>query len=354
MKILLLQLKRIGDLILTTPAIRCLREEFPQARLALIADSSSAGLLDSIAVDEHWVYKKGGGLRGLAGWGPNAWLRQRLFAFGADWALDFTGTDRSAYLSTFSFSKRRVTFQRFRKKPLRKYLYTDFVNSSVSGRHTADHYTDLLEPLGVRRENVSLDLRLRAEDFDRARALLASAGAGDSYVVVHAGAARREKYWLPERWADVIGFLHAEFGLMSILTGSQDPNEREHLSRIKSALRCNYIDVSGKTDLLGLGGGHQGRKIALRRRHGSDSLGRRDEDTFVGPFWADQPVPLVPASCQISNIASKSPAALYPATEGRAHGRYFGRLGHRGRERASRLKVEPQASLIPVTTDVRL
>ena len=122
MKILLLQLKRIGDLILTTPAIRCLREEFPQARLALVADSSCAGLLDSIAVDERWVYQKGGGLSGLAGWGPNAWLRHGLLAFGADWALDFTGTDRSAYLSTFSFSKRRVTFQRFRKKPLRKYL----------------------------------------------------------------------------------------------------------------------------------------------------------------------------------------------------------------------------------------
>ncbi len=135
--------------------------------------------------------KKAAGSRGLAGWGPNAWLRHGLLAFGADWALDFTGTDRSAYLSTFSFSKRRVTFQRFRKKPLRKYLYTDFVTSSVSERHTADHYTDLLGPLGVQRENVPLDLRLRAEDFARARALLANAHVADTYVVVHAGAARR-------------------------------------------------------------------------------------------------------------------------------------------------------------------
>ena len=252
MKILLLQLKRIGDLILTTPAIRCLREELPDARLALIVDSSCAELLGSIAVDERWVYKKGGGLRGLAGWGPNAWLKQSLFAFGADWVLDFTGTDRSAFLSTVSFSRRRVTFQRFKKKPLRKYSYTDFVKSSVSERHTADHYTDLLEPLGVKREGVALDLRLREEDFERARALLANAGVGDAYVVVHAGAARREKYWLPERWADIVRFLHAEFGLVSILTGSQDPEEREHLSKIKSALRCDCIDVSGKTDLLGL------------------------------------------------------------------------------------------------------
>ena len=115
MKILLLQLKRIGDLILTTPAIRCLRESFHRRALRWLPTLSCAGLLDSIAVDERWIYQKGGGLKGLAGWGPNAWLRHGLLAFGADWALDFTGTDRSAYLSTFSFSKRRVTFQRFRK-----------------------------------------------------------------------------------------------------------------------------------------------------------------------------------------------------------------------------------------------
>ena len=77
MKILLLQLKRIGDLILTTPSIRCLREAFPDAQLALVADSSCASLLDSIAVDERWIYHKGAGLKGMAGWGLNAWLKRR-------------------------------------------------------------------------------------------------------------------------------------------------------------------------------------------------------------------------------------------------------------------------------------
>jgi ADP-heptose:LPS heptosyltransferase len=251
-KILLLQLKRIGDLILTTPVIRCLREQFPYARLALVVDSSCAGLLESIPVDERWIYRKGGGLWGTFGWGLNAWLRHSLSEFGADWALDFTGTDRSAWLSTFSRSRRRVTFQRFMKRPLRKFLYTDFVNSSVSERHTADHYTDLLGPLGVQRENVPLDLRLRAEDLNRARELLAKEGITGAYAVVHAGTARPEKYWLPERWANVVGFLHDEFGLLSVLTGSQDPVEREHLARIKSLLRCKHVDLSGKTNLLAL------------------------------------------------------------------------------------------------------
>ena len=261
MKILLIQLKRIGDLILTTPAVRCLREEFPSARLILVVDSSCAGLLDSVAVDERWIYRKGGGLRGLVGRGSNAWLRRGLLLSGADWSLDFSGTDRSTYLSTLSLAKRRVTFERFRRKPLRKYLYTDFVTSSVSERHTADHYTDLLRPLGVQRENVSLDLRLPEKPLARARVLLADAGVPEAYVVVHAGTARPEKYWRPERWADVIGFLHDEFGLISVLTGSRDPGEREHLAKIKSALSCKHVDLSGMTGLLELAGVIKGAKL---------------------------------------------------------------------------------------------
>ena len=261
MKILLIQLKRIGDLILTTPAVRCLREEFPSARLMLVVDSSCAGLLDSVAVDERWIYRKGGGLRGLVGRGSNAWLGRGLLISGADWSLDFSGTDRSTYLSTLSLAKRRVTFERFRRKPLRKYLYTDFVTSSVSERHTADHYTDLLRPLGVQRENVSLDVRLPEKPLARARVLLADAGVPEAYVVVHAGTARPEKYWRPERWAEVIGFLHDEFGLISVLTGSRDPGEREHLAKIKSALRCKHVDLSGMTGLLELAGVIKGAKL---------------------------------------------------------------------------------------------
>jgi ADP-heptose:LPS heptosyltransferase len=252
-KILLLQLKRIGDLILTTPSIRCLREAFPQAQLALVADASCASLLDSIAIDERWIYYKGDGLKGMLGFGLNAWLKHRFLPFRPDWTLDFTGTDRSAYLSALSRSTRRVTFERFRKKSLRRFIFTDFVRSSVVERHTADHYIDLLKPLGIARDNVPLDVHLTDEAFASSRALLARAGVGGSYAVIHAGTARPEKYWSVKGWAEVIDFLHAECGLRSILTGSRDPLEQQHLSEIRSHLHYNAVDLSGKTDLASLG-----------------------------------------------------------------------------------------------------
>ena len=49
MKILLLQLKRIGDLILTTPAIAALRESFPEAQITLVVSNECADLLPAIS-----------------------------------------------------------------------------------------------------------------------------------------------------------------------------------------------------------------------------------------------------------------------------------------------------------------
>src|SRR5947208_7734010 len=49
MKILLLQLKRIGDLILTTPAIAVLRKNFPDAHITLAVSNECAELLPAIS-----------------------------------------------------------------------------------------------------------------------------------------------------------------------------------------------------------------------------------------------------------------------------------------------------------------
>ena len=261
MKILILQLKRIGDVILTTPAIRCLREAFPEAHLTLVVDSSCQGLLRAIDVDECWAYHKGASLGGLFGFGPNSRMLRNIPFSRGDFCLDFTGTDRSAWLAFYASYKRRVTFERFQKKFLRRSVYTDFVDSSVRDRHTADHHTDLLRPLGIKREDVPLDLRLPETVTATTKALLANGGITNSYAVIHAGTARPEKYWVPERWAHVMNVLWAQYGLKIVLTGSTDPAEQAHLAAIKESFRDECFDLSGKTSLLELAAVIRGAKV---------------------------------------------------------------------------------------------
>ncbi|HYR58195.1 MAG TPA: hypothetical protein VEO95_06185, partial [Chthoniobacteraceae bacterium] len=137
MKILALQLKRIGDLVLTTPALRALRAAWPGAHIALGVSEGCAPLLEAIAtIDSAIVFGRG------RGWAP--W--QQVLTGGWDVCVDFTGTDRSALASWLSRSQDRWTFEWLRRRNrVRALAYRRFVESSVRERHTADHYVDLAD-----------------------------------------------------------------------------------------------------------------------------------------------------------------------------------------------------------------
>ncbi len=241
-RILLIQLKRIGDVILTTPALSALREAFPTAHLTLAIDVNANGLAAALPADEVLVRRAG--VAGLSFWSA-------IFRGKFSTALDFTGNDRSALVTALSRAPQRITYARFARKPLRRLIFTEFVDSSVRHRHTADHHTDLLQPLGIQREDVSSALALPPSAIAEADTTLLAAGLTAPYAIVHPGTARAEKYWLPERWAAVIDFLQTEKQLTVFLTGSNDASEQSHFAAIKSHLAQPAVDVSGKLSLLG-------------------------------------------------------------------------------------------------------
>ena len=51
MNLLLIQLKRIGDLILTVPAIAAVRKQFPEATLTLVGSGSGEAALKQLVTD---------------------------------------------------------------------------------------------------------------------------------------------------------------------------------------------------------------------------------------------------------------------------------------------------------------
>src|SRR6266513_606464 len=100
MKILLIQLKRIGDLILTTPAIAALREKFPDAKITLVIAPECKALAPAIAgVNKLLVMP-----RGLSGFRAIAAIGRGKF----DYCVDFTRNDRSALLVLLSRARKRI------------------------------------------------------------------------------------------------------------------------------------------------------------------------------------------------------------------------------------------------------
>jgi len=250
MRILVLQLKRIGDLILTTPALWALRQNLPKAHIVLAVEGDSRELLPAIDyVDETLVYERRG---------RNSQLWRHLLLKHYDACLDFTGTDRSALFGVLSKASRRATFEWVQRSCFRRLFYDEFVASSVRENHTVDHYMHLLRALNLpvsAQQNPRIALNLPEWAPRKARQLLAEAGvaAGTPFALVHPGTARPEKYWQAERWAEVIEWCETHLQTPCVLTGSDDGHEQNHLEAIKKGYPgIAGRDLSGRIDLLTL------------------------------------------------------------------------------------------------------
>ena len=245
MNILLLQLKRIGDLILTTPAIAALREKYPDASISLVVSAAVKELLPAIpGIDK--VYE----VRGKTDDALD-WIALSLGKF--EYCLDFTRNDRSAFLTFLSGARKRITADhpQLRTK-LRARSYNELVDAPVGFLHTVDYHLALLKPLGIDNASRAIQLRLPDETVADADALLRATGIGDDFVCFHPRSARAEKFWEPRRWAEAIDHCAAETGMTCVLTGGRSSVEQAQITAIKTAAGSQPIDLSGKTTLLTL------------------------------------------------------------------------------------------------------
>jgi len=252
-KILVLQLKRIGDLILTTPALFALRQHCPEAHITLAVEESCRDLLEGIAsVDATLVFSRRK---------SNAKLWRKLALASFDVCLDFTGNDRTAFYSVLSKSKERIAFQWVQKSRFRALFYNKLVDSPVRNHHTIDHHLHLLKGLGIDSGPVPITLTVPEWANKKAGQLLEGAGITGDFIALHPGTARIEKYWAPERWAEVVEYCQRELKVPCVITGGKEGFEQSQITAIKSQSAC--ADLSGRLDLLTLAALSRRAKLVL-------------------------------------------------------------------------------------------
>jgi predicted lipopolysaccharide heptosyltransferase III len=242
-KILLIQLRRLGDLILTTPAISALREHLPGAHIALAVSRECESLLPAIqGLQKTFLTKRG--LRDLS-----TWMQIRRADF--DCVIDFTRNDRSAWLTVLSAAPRRIVSDRLKiKSKFRARFYNEFVDCAMKQMHTVDYGLALLRPLGISAAANDPVLDLPPAARERASALISDQIRHQPFAVFHPGSARAEKFWEPERWSQIIQSAATELGLFPVLSGGTNNLERAHLAAIRERLQTAVLDLSGQLDLL--------------------------------------------------------------------------------------------------------
>lgn len=244
MNILLIQLKRIGDLVLTTPAIAAVRERYPRANLSLAVSADTRELLPAIrGIDHAFVARKT--ISDAAIWFTVA--RRRY-----DYCFDFTRNDRSAFITMLSGAKKRVTADHPRlRAQLRARSYNELVGCDVGTMHTVDYHLCLLQILEIGSASPALQLDFPQSATDTAQAALRARGVCGDFVLLHPGSARAEKFWEAERWAQVIQFLN-DRGVTPVVSGGRLRMEQAHIAEIRAQTRAPFVDLSASVDLLSL------------------------------------------------------------------------------------------------------
>ncbi len=246
-RILITQLKRIGDLILTAPVLYALRNAIPDAELVLVTPVNVAELARCIPAVNRVIPYRAHGLN------MEAWTS----AIAGPWdaCLDFTGTDRSALLATFSHAKRRLGFAKFASNKLRRLAFTELCPASVRELHTVDFHLALVHQfLGDEQRFISSgnSFEIPATVQSAAQAQLTAQGIGARYAVIHPGTAKAEKFWMSSRWAEVISHVQQKLHLKVVLTGSMDGLEKSHLVELKKSLNAPVADLTGKLSMVEL------------------------------------------------------------------------------------------------------
>jgi len=241
-RILIIQTAFIGDVILSTPLIKVLRETFPDAFISFLLIPETENVLENNPLlDEVLVYDK----RKKKGLGNFLQMVTRVKQGKFDLAVIPHRSMRSAILSYLSGIPERVGFD----KASGSFLFTRKV-AYEANLHEVERNLSLLSDFAPRPKHTSPELFPSSEDLSHARKLLSDSGIseGERMVGIAPGSVWATKRWLPERFAEVADLLLKQAGVKVVLLGSRE--DRALCERIADLMAGRPAIVAGRTSVL--------------------------------------------------------------------------------------------------------
>tara|TARA_B100000945_G_scaffold52387_1_gene37897 strand:+ start:2368 stop:3372 length:1005 start_codon:yes stop_codon:yes gene_type:complete len=231
-KFLLIQLRRIGDVLMTTPSIRLLRESFPDAELTFLTESPSDQVLnENPYLQEILLYRKPESISDSLHYFLN--LRSRKF----DCVIDFYGNPRSALMSRFSGAPMRIGFD-FRARGL---AYTHPVKISEKATYSAADKAQLLKPLGISVSDFRLDFFPNEKDQIYAEKLFKRLGIEENDFVVSLSPVSRQRYkvWPADRFANVADWLVEKYNAKILFLFG--PHEKHFVESVRTSMKMSAL-----------------------------------------------------------------------------------------------------------------
>ena len=257
-KILCIRLDSLGDILMSTPAMRALKESHPGRRLTLLTSKSGAGIAPLIPeVDETITYDP-------------PWMKastpphESSLEFQMIDRLQHAGFDAAVIFTTFSQSPLPAALMTFlagiplrlahcRENPY--YLLTDWVHETdhfdqAGIRHEVRRQLDLVASVGSRTKEEHLSLQVPPAALARINACLEQIGldVNKPWAVLHPGSTAPSRRYPAQGFARVARRLAASHGWQILFTGTEP--ERDLIESIRETMRADSFSLAGR---LGIG-----------------------------------------------------------------------------------------------------
>lgn len=186
MKFLIVRFSSIGDIVLTTPVIRCLKRQVPGAEVHFLVKDAFRPVV------EHNPYIDK--LQILA----HSWelMMHDLQQENYDYIIDLHNNLKTLKVKN-ALKKRSFSFY---KLNIEKYVYTSLKLNILPGIHIVDRYLRTVKSFGVKNDGAGLDYFIDPGEESNRQDIPASHHAG--YLACVIGAAHGTKRWPVHKWQE--------------------------------------------------------------------------------------------------------------------------------------------------------
>jgi lipopolysaccharide heptosyltransferase II len=243
-RILIVRTDRIGDVLLSTPVIKALRDTYHNAYIAMMVSPYAKDIVEGNPyLDEVIIYDKDAKHKS---WGRTIKFSCNLKKRRFDLAIILHPTNRVHLITFFAAIPRRIGYAR-----KLGFLLTDRIKHTkqLGEKHESEYNLDLLRYLGIQTRDKNLFMPIKQESEKWVEDLFRQEGINkdDRLLAIHPGASCPSKIWPNERFAEVANRLIEKYGFKVLVASG--PKDITLAQNVIKNMHYLAINLAGKTSI---------------------------------------------------------------------------------------------------------
>lgn len=225
-KILVIQIRAIGDVVLTTPVFSVLRKNFPRAEIHFLTGNNTAGIVRDLPE-----------LQQVITWPSSFWKYPafyfRMFTARFQLVVDYQCTPGSAFITWLSRARHRIGW----KMQRRQWAYNLHSSANASQEYVSIQKCRALELLDIHDLNTRLRVHWSDEDQRTVQEYFDRSGIDRNRILINITprGKRPARQWLPEKIIDLSDLLAEKY--QAILFYNWGPGDLEEVKKMAIACR---------------------------------------------------------------------------------------------------------------------